>query len=992
LTVALACGAGALLIPAGKPEAQMGDCKDATERRGTTGVWSRIGQPGWPEGPDGIVTHAVDPENGTWYITNGIVVQVSKDDGCHFEPVYTLDDARTDSPALGKSTALIDSLAANAGIIAVSIASPTVDGSRPAAGATHVAISEDMGASWGVAVPLTGAGEPGPIVISRSNPSVIYAAAGKVLNRSDDAGATFTPLTGIVLADPASLGYPEIAVDPSDEDTVFVRSTIGISRTTDGGESWDNPVSDQVSAGPGAASAGGPARVVATTAGADGFVNGWFESRDGGESFQPRTEADFGEIAGTATGAAFGGLDEEDLIVTSIGVRGGPDPAVHRWYPKNQRFMDFDEFSWGPMRGATASNDGFTVHFHSGGRLFTWELPSCGLDCVDPPPPRNLPFEFFEPPPPPKARPAKLKPGEGDIVIPVGGSTTVKYSLEVPAQPTRLDTFFLLDSSGSTGGYIDGLKIGIGRLIRELLRGYTDSNFGLGEYQDTGFTSDSTRDADDDAGDTAMQCGVANTVRYRRRADIRPPDQSFQKPLDAMEPCGGNEPGYTAAHQVATGAGVLEPRYGPRVKPGRGATWRDDTMRILFHVADEPFYPDPDGANRQQTIDALKARNMKFIGVDMSANGGSVTVSSNGSTTTAPGTNLGGGKVDCTQYPSAEETQSEQRYGETPVYCYLADIARETGTLAPRGGVDCTGDGKADVLEGEPLVCAIAQSADGGGSGVIEMADPVRELLLAIPDVQPVTFTQEGLAEVGVGIKALDDLNVDVHGDHDLEFEVTLSCNAAQAQKAFPVRFRSTLKGHLIARAKARAICGSLPAAPAPPVAESPSDPPLQTKTAKKVAPDTPPVDKPPAPVAVAPPIAPPAFAVAAAPPPPPAPVSNPAPAQAPASAPGSASAPAAAQAMVPAAALAKSPTEVQAQRIHDDPTKDEGKSELKFSRYTSEESAEAQAELLFSGGEDPGNGAWLFRMLGTTALLASAVAFAPRRRRQRQIRRAHIR
>ena len=981
LAIAGACGLGAVLLPAATPVAQ-GPCAGKSERSGDTGTWSSIRAPNFPAGNQGIVAHAVDPATKDWYVTNGRVIMASGDVGCTFETVYELDGNVA-------GAARIDALSATGGVVAANVAAPSPDGSKPAAAASAVTVSQDGGKSFGDLVPLAGAGTPGPIEIAPLNPGLIYATAGKVLHRSTDGGQNFEPVPGAAVADPATVGQPELAIDAFNEERAYVRTDSGLIRTADGGETWNKAVDDELAGGPAVAPSldGHLGHVVAVTPDQEGDAGGYLVSDDGGATFKPKSEAEYGEMEGKVISTTGGGLFTEDVIITTEGRQGGPDPGVYRWYPQTGRFGQYDEMAFGPMEGATTDRLGCTSYFFRDEKLFTWDLPAGPDGCTLPPPPvlKRLPFEYFEPPPPPKPREAKLKPGDGDITIPVGGSTTVKYTLDLPAQPTRLDTFFLMDTSNSTDPYIDGLKIGVGRLIRELLRGFTDANFGLGEYQDTGFQGDSVQEDDDSQTQDGISC-----VRYRRRADITPPDKRFQEALDKIVTCGGSEPGWTGVHQVATGSGILEPPFGRKVNPDRGAHWRDETMRVLFHVADEPFSRDPGSPPPAETIKALKERNIKFIGFDMSCSislGVGATV---GGTSTSPEcpeqSSVLGPAPDCTKFP-APSSEADRTTSTGGLYCELWEMAMETQTFAPRGGVDCNGDKKADVREGEPMVCRITGDSS---SGFIEMADPVREMLLALPDLQKAELLEESRAQIGVAIKPLSELEVDVHGDHDLEFEVTLSCTEAQRQKAFPVRFVARLKGKAVARAKARAICGALPAPPALPAASQPLDPP---KKAKKPA-DAPLPSKPqpPAPVAPAPVIAPPGFAIAAAPAPPPAPAQGLAPANAPAqaaaSAPGTAPAPATAPG-VAAAAIAPAPQQAQVQTIRHDPTSHRDESSGKFT---------GNNELHFSAPDDglgsgaPGDPAWMVRLLGTTAVLGAAFAMMPRRRREQRARRAHIR
>jgi hypothetical protein len=45
------------------------------------------------------------------------------------------------------------------------------------------------------------------------------------------------------------------------------------------------------------------------------------------------------------------------------------------------------------------------------------------------------------------------------------------------------------------------------------------------------------------------------------------------------------------------------------------ATWRDDSLRVAVVIADEEFAPDPDGPDRDATVDALVESDIRTFGV-----------------------------------------------------------------------------------------------------------------------------------------------------------------------------------------------------------------------------------------------------------------------------------------------------------------------------------------------------------------------------------------
>jgi hypothetical protein len=104
-----------------------------------------------------------------------------------------------------------------------------------------VCASQDAGATWIVSgVGFIGVGS---IAIAPSNPSRVYASGqiaphappGPTFYRSDDGGATWTGVGAMATSTPHGL-----AVDPLDENVVYVAAIDGIERSRDGGVTWEN--------------------------------------------------------------------------------------------------------------------------------------------------------------------------------------------------------------------------------------------------------------------------------------------------------------------------------------------------------------------------------------------------------------------------------------------------------------------------------------------------------------------------------------------------------------------------------------------------------------------------------------------------------------------------------------------------------------------------------------------------------------------------------
>jgi hypothetical protein len=92
----------------------------------------------------------------------------------------------------------------------------------------------------------------------------------------------------------------------------------------------------------------------------------------------------------------------------------------------------------------------------------------------------------------------------------------------------------------------------------------------------------------------------------------------------------------------------------------------------------------------------------------------------------------------------------------------LQAIAAATGAFAPAGGVDCDDDGAIDILEGEPLVCAIATSGEGIGAAIVTLVEAVIEAATPTALCMDVTVpTEPGVCEASASV---DDGSFDPDG------------------------------------------------------------------------------------------------------------------------------------------------------------------------------------------------------------------------------------
>ncbi|HEX2027119.1 MAG TPA: hypothetical protein VHF25_03890, partial [Nitriliruptorales bacterium] len=641
---------------------------------GTTGTWTVLPAPHFPTGPAQATAHAVDPlDPKRWFVTNGKAVLRSANDGCTWTPVYALPAGRPDGSLLSRDTDTVAAISvatgssnADAVHLAVEVlaeASPDAPVAGEAlppeqtgrvAAATAVVTSEDDGRTWRPPALLAHSpGAPGPLRAAPGDPHVVYAVAGGGLSVSRDGGRSWEARPPVTDPDQAASDpdvahlIRDLAVDPLDPDELWVRSGASLLRSTDGGRSWVRltEITGTGLHGPEVIHpAGVLARLLVTTApDPSAPLEAMIVSDDAGRTWRRFPL----EVTGSHQSMTHGAPDE--LVLTTAAAVGSP-AGVYRT-AAGAAFGEVDQFGLAPLLDVQAQRGTTTAfHFRAPTGLVIYRPaapppagPPGGAPTrrpVDPGDPTPPPIPSFDPPPRPPPPPARLEPARFAVPLAPGGSASVQEVLDLPAQPSPLDVFLLVDTSGSMDPVIHELARGLAELVRRLTAAGIDAHIGLGEFQ-----------------------GIAeDEVRYRRRVDISPPGPALQAALGDLRTRGGEEPHLTALHQMATGAGLPAPGTGAAVPAGQQANWRMGSLRVVVMPTDEAFGYDPDGPNRDTTVAALRAAQVRHIGIEVPAQGSG---------------------------DAADDTLDLDGRGE--LRTQLEDLSRATGALAPDGGVDCDG-------------------------------------------------------------------------------------------------------------------------------------------------------------------------------------------------------------------------------------------------------------------------------------------------------------
>ena len=711
-----------------------------------SGDWTSIPAPAFTSGGNAIVDLAISPPKPSlMYATNGEVVLRSTDGGCSWRESY--------KPGPGALPVGGGEPGATEAVVA-SEAAPTraylmIQETVGPAARPQVLRTDNAGATWQPAsagLPPTGA--PAFLRVAPSDPDTAYLAIAvqgvvELLYGTNDGGATWTLRSNFGQGPGSSIS--DVKIDPLDPNDVWVATSSGLYRSTDGGRSFA-PIQEFVDIPTGAVDVfhkqGAPANILGFTA------EGALVSDDGGENWLKV------DTRGQVTSVAHGHVPQSRLMSAS-GKVWVYVPNLFSWVDAraphaNVRGLQSSRVATPGFYGFTES----TIEFYAGPVADSVKIPPKTVVIPD--------LSLLDPGAPPVERPAKLTPEDRVIKIDAGKSKEVPYRLEVPKSQTPLDVYFLVDTSSSQNKFLVGMVKALRDIINGLASAGVDVQFGMAEYRNYPH-SDPPRLGQPGSpcpGGAAATCYETNFV-YRQVQDIAPTVAGIEQGLQNVEAGGGGHYNAQAAallHTAIPNGEDVEP-IGPShtdVEPNTNATFRKNALHVAVIVSDEEFIyqpladdrTPPDLPQRDEVVAALNAKDIKQVGISLEYRG------------------------------TAKATAD------------MVDIAKGTDATAPPGGVDCDGDGVVDIASGAALVCEVnKETVENGGSlapAIVNLVESIRtrtslELAVAARDeiVQKVT----------------PDLyqSVALQRSNKLNYLVTFRCPMTLAGKRFPVKL--TAKG-----------------------------------------------------------------------------------------------------------------------------------------------------------------------------------------------------
>ena len=645
----------------------------------------------------------------------------------------------------------------------------------------------DDGGSSGVIPPLPGGGGTG------STPTGF-------LYRTTDGGASWTLQTGATDLPGGGTGFTALDIDAGNVDTIYGIAGGRLLVSHDAGGSF--------TAGPGsgytAVAAGAAQQVIAFNS------SGAQVSYNGGSSYNNLPAP--GGVVGAATRGG------ESFVLVQVGSN------LSLFDPRDGSLARVPP----PLtpRGTSLIGDrGSQPSYHAlaGHSLLRYvDVPPKGALYVPPPVGDNT-----VPPP----NPGTVSPRVANVAIPVGQSSQVDFTLDLPKNPTPLDLFFLIDVSTGMDDVLDDIKANAKQIVRDLTAAKVDVQVGLGSIGTGPLKGENDYPAayafppENRNGQVYVKPYVKPRL-YQALSYIRKPDAEFYKTLsdlkiETVPPGYSNSEGQLMAlKNVANGFGTQsenDVRLGlptrSAVLPGQDGHWRSqpDVRRIVVLATNEPMQV-PYGAGSSP-----------FRGLSMGSD-------------ELPGSSRYDPRTDLA--PTIKMLRAARigvvglTGGIAEAQPQLQKIAVGTGMVAPPGGINCGGDGFQQLSPGDGLVCNNGE----GFSAVIS------RLLSSLVDRQNLKALPHTRTPVLGAITDPTFTSVNVKQANVLPFQVNVSCVDVKPG-TYQQDVDLTLRGSIVGRARVNVTCLKEQAVVRPrPLAFTPPNPPVNP------APQPPPPPPPPPP------------------------------------------------------------------------------------------------------------------------------------------------
>ena len=256
---------------------------------------------------------------------------------------------------------------------------------------------------------------------------------------------------------------------------------------------------------------------------------------------------------------------------------------------------------------------------------------------------------------------------------------------------------------------------------------------------------------------------------YQRDARIAPPGDALARGLEQLSVGGGGDD--AEADTIGLAEAVTGKGRTGLVKPGQDAGFRVGATQVIVDVTDAPMHTEapvyPTFADVKDTLGPVRV-----LGISVGT----------------------GGLAD------------------------LKRVATDTNGTAPAEGLDCDGDGTAEVAAGAPAVCQISE----GGFGGQQLGPAIISLLQSVAQPGRVRVTATGSAVAGV-VGAVDQV-MDLARPQQLGFAVDYACGRDDAGRVLDADLSASASGRRVIGAVAKVRCAG-PVVPRPPAPQAPPPP-----------------------------------------------------------------------------------------------------------------------------------------------------------------------
>lgn len=337
-----------------------------------------------------------------------------------------------------------------------------------------------------------------------------------------------------------------------------------------------------------------------------------------------------------------------------------------------------------------------------------------------------------------------LTPVKQVVTVTPGQVSNVPVQYLVNPDPTPLDVYFLVDTTGSMEPAILGLQKSALTIAQQLRKALGKAAcFGVGGVKDV-------------APDTTVNEASTNEYVFKTFLPVAPCDDAPGLPKvnaalhKLVQGGGGDTPeAQTLALKLAITGGTSPL---PPVPTPQPASFRPGAFHVIVYISDSGSHEDPTQGypTVPEVVQTMNVNDVKVVSVAIKDGQGDLNAA----------------------------------------HAMMNEMAVGTSSYAPRSGVDCNGDGGhqyGDLPPGAPLVCeeAVTPGSDGG---IVTLGPAIVGLLLAVKDPGTINVAVSDPHHALQGpIHGQTGGVFDMKFENGLRFTLPVGCTSTQAGQTLPI-------------------------------------------------------------------------------------------------------------------------------------------------------------------------------------------------------------